>query len=174
MKKFSKYFLVFALIALVAMVAFISCEDPDDSLTPAQAEAAFWVAFKEAVNVKVGDVAAVDIDGTDITVEFKEDAGGDLPVATIKTTAENLFAELKELVDAGELTLKLKDSEEEETFKLTDEDVVSEVAEYLLAGTAPGEFTGTVEADYTAEVTYRGVKFETSGELVFSIFEDEA
>lgn len=173
MKKFSKYFTVLALVLFVALSAFISCQDPsDDSLTPEQAEAAFWVAFDDVVNEKVGDVAAVDIDGTDITVEFKEDGDNGLPVATIKTTAENLFVELKELVDAGELTLTLDGKEEGETFKLTDEDVVSAVATYLLGETAPGDFSGTVEADYTAKVTYKGVPFETDGELVFSIYEE--
>ncbi len=126
------------------------------------------------MNLKVARVAVTKIDDGDITVEFIEDGDGGLDVDKIKDTAEALFAELKALVDAGKLTLVLKNEAEGETFDLEDGNVVVAVAQFLLDGDTAENFKGGVEATYTAEVTYEGVDFDLAGTLKFDIYEEEA
>jgi ABC-type transporter Mla MlaB component len=132
------------------------------------AKAAFLADLKD--KVKDIDVAAVAIDGEDITVTFDRDANP----AEVYQAANELVDALKGELEAA--TLTLNEDETDGRFDLTDEGVAAQIALYLLDGTSPTEFLKgleTIEASYTAEaIDQDGIPFTLEGELVFQMEED--
>ncbi|MGI6553014.1 MAG: hypothetical protein ACOX37_08360 [Bacillota bacterium] len=128
------------------------------------AKAAFLADLKD--KVKDIDVAAVAIDGEDITVTFDRDA----EPTDVLQTANELVAALKGELYSATLTLN-----GEAEFDLSDEGVAAQIALYLLEGTSPQDFLKgkeAVEASYTAEATNEdGITFTLEGELVFKVAE---
>ncbi|MGI6553015.1 MAG: hypothetical protein ACOX37_08365 [Bacillota bacterium] len=90
------------------------------------AKAAFLADLKD--KVKDIDVAAVAIDGEDITVTFDRDA----EPTDVLQTANELVAALKGELYSATLTLN-----GEAEFDLSDEGVAAQIALYLLEGTSP-------------------------------------
>ncbi|MDR9786766.1 MAG: hypothetical protein RJR37_05900 [Peptococcaceae bacterium MAG4] len=133
------------------------------------AKAAFLADLKD--KVKDIDVAAVAIDGEDITVTFDRDA----KPTDVLQTANDLVAALKGELYSATLTLKRKSDDAEETFNLANDNVAIAIAGFLLNGTSPAEFLKgleTIEASYTAEaIDQDGIPFTLEGGLVFQVAE---
>jgi ABC-type transporter Mla MlaB component len=166
-----EYTITFSLVDLDAGEALVT-ETVEITAEPTQeeidaAKAAFLADLKD--KVKDIDVAAVAIDGEDITVTFDRDANP----AEVYQAANELVDALKGELEAA--TLTLNEDETDGRFDLTDEGVAAQIALYLLEGTSPQDFLKgkeAVEASYTAEATNEdGITFTLEGELVFKVAE---
>jgi uncharacterized repeat protein (TIGR02543 family)/uncharacterized repeat protein (TIGR02059 family) len=133
--------------------------------TEAEAKDAFLAALDD--KVQAIEVAAVTLDGEDVTAFFEQDAN----ISAVYQMAQGLFSAFQDELDEAEIVLTPNGAAESETFYLDDETVVIAVARYLLGDLSPEQFLDQripIMASYTATATDKhGTYFELSGYLRF-------
>jgi uncharacterized repeat protein (TIGR02543 family) len=133
--------------------------------TEAEAKDAFLAALDD--KVQAIEVAAVTLDGEDVTAFFEQDA----TTSAVYQMAQGLFSAFQDELDEAEIILTPNGAAEGETFHLDDETVVIAVARYLLGDLSPEQFLDQripIMASYTATATDKhGTYFELSGYLRF-------
>jgi uncharacterized repeat protein (TIGR02543 family) len=136
--------------------------------TPDKAKADFLATLNtEAGNITV---AAVEIDGENISITFS----GDAVSGAIYNAAAALLRIFQDELQAASMTIELADGTEG-IFNLRDAGVVELVANFLLDGMTPEQFLSQrepIEASYTATATDKyGVEFTLGGDLSFVVAE---